>query len=269
MFKLGIIGGGFVGGATSLLGNDKIVTVTYDINPERCSPLGTTFENILKTEAVFICVWTPMIISENEYGKCDTKLVEKIINQLKSANYSGYIIVRSTVPVGFSKEQNVFFMPEFLTEKNWRDDFLNCENWIFGWNENSSNEERTKFSEWIRDCINCSNLTYKNVTFVSSSEAEAIKYFRNCFLATKVSFCNEFYKFCLANNLDYDTICESASKDKRIGNSHTQVPGPDGRFGFGGNCFTKDMASLEYQMKNIRSDIISAVNKRNNEVDRV
>ena len=102
-----------------------------------------------------------------------------------------------------------------------------------------------------------------------------IKYFRNCFLAVKVSFCNEMYRFCESHGMEYDTVRKLACDDNRVGHSHTIVPGPKdcsggGGYGFSGSCFGKDTASLEGQMinKNVRSDIISAAIKRNNEVDR-
>jgi UDPglucose 6-dehydrogenase len=277
MIQIGIIGGGFVGTATSLLSqnNNKINSIIYDIDPNRCSPLSTTFEDILQTNAVFICVWTPMITNAKEFGKCDTSIVESIINQLKNANYKGYIVVRSTVPVGFCRSNSVYFMPEFLTEANWKNDFLNCEKWIFGLNmENYSNEDldknNAKFQEFATNLIFSSNVINKNIAFVDSDPAEYLKYFRNCFLALKVSFCNEMFQFAQSKSIDYDDIIDLITDDKRIGSSHTLVPGPDGLRGFGGNCFLKDMASLEYQMnqKNVRSDIISAAIKRNNEIDR-
>ena len=77
-----------------------------------------------------------------------------------------------------------------------------------------------------------------------STHAEMIKYFTNSFLATKVSFANEMYDLCLKLNLDYDKVVEYSVLDKRIGNSHLNVPGPDGDLGFGGHCFPKDLSAL-------------------------
>jgi len=271
-YKLGIIGGGFVGGATSLLHSAEggVECIVYDLVPDRCVPIGTTFEDVLQCQAIFIAVWTPITTTEEEYGKCDTKLVEKIIKQIKDRHYEGYIIVRSTVPVGFCKSQNVYFMPEFLTEKNWKQDFMNCENWIFGVNENASDIANKQFQDFITDVIQHSSVTNKKVTFVDSSMAEMIKYFRNCFLSVKVSFCNEMFQFANAHNIDYNTLRDLACGDKRINHCHTLVPGHDGLRGFGGHCFPKDAASIQYQMSqlNLRNDIISAAIKRNNEVDR-
>jgi UDPglucose 6-dehydrogenase len=270
MFQLGIIGGGFVGGATSLLQSDKVNCIIYDLDKNRCKPQSTSFDDILQTEAIFICVWTPITTTEEEYGKCNTKIVESIVKQLKDSNYKGYIIVRSTVPVGFCESQGVYFMPEFLTEKNWKNDFLNCEKWIFGLNMESSEEEKRKFERWMTSVIFSSNVNLKNVCFVDSNSAEYIKYFRNCFLATKVSFCNEMYEFAKAKDIDYEDVIDLVTDDKRIGKSHTSVPGPDYLRGFGGHCFPKDFASLQYQMNqvNVRCDITNAAIKRNNEIDR-
>ena len=71
-----------------------------------------------------------------------------------------------------------------------------------------------------------------------------VKYLTNSFLATKVSFANEMYNLCSALNLDYDKVIEYAILDKRLGNSHWAVPGPDGDLGFGGHCFPKDLSAI-------------------------
>ena len=270
MIQLGIIGGGFVGGATYLLQSEKVNCIIYDLDSTRCKPSITTFQDILKTEAVFICVWTPITTTEEEYGKCNTKIVDSVIKQLRDANYKGFIIVRSTVPVGYCSSQNVYFMPEFLTEKNWKQDFLNCEKWIFGLNMGETEEQNFNFSKLMTSVIFSSNVINKNVSFVDSNSAEYLKYFRNCFLALKVSFCNEMYQFAKAKNIDYEDIIDLVTDDKRIGKSHTSVPGPDGLLGFSGHCFPKDFASLQYQMNqvNVRCDLTNAAVKRNNEVDR-
>ena len=66
-----------------------------------------------------------------------------------------------------------------------------------------------------------------------------IKYFRNSFLAVKVSYCNEFYRLCEKMKISYKNVISTAASDSRINESHTNVPGHDGRFGFGGTCFSK------------------------------
>ena len=101
-----------------------------------------------------------------------------------------------------------------------------------------------------------------------STHAEMIKYFTNSFLATKVSFANEMYDLCLKLNLDYDKVVEYSVLDKRIGNSHLNVPGPDGDFGFGGHCFPKDLSALIKLSDDIGSInyLIKSVIKTNDKV---
>ena len=71
-----------------------------------------------------------------------------------------------------------------------------------------------------------------------------VKYITNAFLATKVSFSNEMYELCKKLEIDYDKVIEYSKQDVRLGNSHWQVPGPDGDFGFGGHCLPKDLNAL-------------------------
>ena len=92
-----------------------------------------------------------------------------------------------------------------------------------------------------------------------------IKYLTNCFLATKVSFANEMYDICESLGIDYDKVIEYAKLDDRIGNSHWNVPGPDGDFGFGGHCLPKDLNAIIHISKKIKStnNVIKAVLKTN------
>ena len=263
MIHIGIIGGGFVGSATNLLNCPEkgIKSIIYDIEFKKCIPPLTTLDDIIRCDVIMIAVPTPM----NKDGSCNTNIVEKVINQVKELNRDAFIIIRSTVPVGFCERMNVSFMPEFLTEANWRNDFLNCKEWIFGLVEKDK-----KYKEPLEMLF---NIRFGEVEckFITPSEAELIKYFRNCFLSVKVSFCNEIYRFCQALNINYDNVINiAANNDKRIGSSHTKVPGPDKFFGYGGTCFPKDMHSLEFQMKqqNINSSIISASIYRNENIDR-
>ena len=77
-----------------------------------------------------------------------------------------------------------------------------------------------------------------------STIAEMVKYFTNTFLSTKVSFANEMKQICDEINIDYDKVVEYATYDNRLGKSHWAVPGPDGKLGFGGSCFPKDINAL-------------------------
>ena len=97
-----------------------------------------------------------------------------------------------------------------------------------------------------------------------------VKLFRNCFLATKVSFCNEIFEFCEKKGMNYENVRKLAANDDRILHSHTNVPGHDGKKGFGGTCFPKDTSSLKYEMSKIGMNpyILNAITERNEKVDR-
>lgn len=265
MLNIGIIGGGFVGSATRLFETQNTNVKIFDLDPSKCYPQNTTLQDLKNSDIIFICVPTPM---NEKTGECYTQIVEKCIHNIRNTLGNIDIVVRSTVPIGFSNKHNCHFMPEFLTEKNWKNDFLSTSEWIIGI-DNNSNNTSTKFTTLINN-FNLHNNSTSTISFITTSEAEAVKYFRNCFLATKVSFCNEFSSFCNSLNVNYETVRKYASNDSRIGHSHTLVPGPDGKHGYSGTCFPKDMASLEYQMAtlNVESTIIKAANDRNNRIDR-
>ena len=164
-------------------------------------------------------------------------------------------------------------MPEFLTEKNYIHDFINNKDWIFG--VLGLNQEKDElFKKTIQNLINIAiindKIKYNSICFLTNKEAEMVKMFRNCYLATKVSFCNEIYEFCNKLHINYENIREIAANDDRILHTHTYVPGHDGRQGFGGTCFPKDTSSLKYEMNKLgmKSYVIEAIIERNEKVDR-
>ena len=266
--RIGIIGNGFVGKATHALQCDDIDVLCYDINPELCIPKGTNLHDLLGCSAIFVSVPTPM----NSAGKTSMKYVDTVISQLKELKYGGFMVIRSTVPVGTSDSCNCCFMPEFLTEKNALNDFINNQNWIFGYHDDDKKDE---FIELMTTLINAAHahkkITFNRTTFMRNKEAEMVKYFRNTFLATKISFCNEIHAFCNKKGIDYDRMISVAADDARISKSHTSVPGHDGHRGFGGTCFPKDISSLRVQMEesNVPHCVIDAVIHRNDTIDRV
>jgi len=263
--KIGVIGNGFVGKATSILECEEIDLISYDINPNLCNPLGTKLLDMVECEIIFISVPTPM----KDTGECHLQIVIDVINNLRKINYKNYIVLRSTVPVGTCDKLGVNFMPEFLTEKKYLEDFKNCEQWIFGLYNNDDNF-KSKINQLITLAKKYNKIKYDNIIFTINKEAEMIKLFRNCFLATKVSFCNEMSQFCELKEINYENVRKLACQDKRIGNSHSLVPGHDLKKGFGGTCFPKDMNNLNYEMKMIdmNSYIINSALERNNKIDR-
>jgi len=263
--KIGIIGNGFVGGATALLeceGNDVCI---YDLDPDKCKPSGFSLDDLYDCHVVFICVPTPM----KEDGSCDLSFVKNAVEEASKKVRRTRLVIRSTVPVGTSQSLGVCSMPEFLTETNWKNDFINCKNWIIGADSPMTTKTSLKVAKAFKTAQEYGKIKHYNFSICATKEAELIKLVRNTFLATKVSFFNEVEGFCKSRNISYENILEGVIMDKRIGSSHTSVPGPDGKKGFGGKCFPKDVSSLRDQMIQAKIDpyIINAVLLRN-EIDR-
>ena len=264
---IGVIGNGFVGKATNQLKCKDIQIYAYDINPEECNPKGIKLEDMKECEIIFVSVPTPM----NNDGSCYLKIVESVVNDLRNINYDDFIVIRSTIPPGTADRLNCYFMPEFLTEKNFLSDFVNNKEWIFGvLDSDRDNEFKNKISNLFDLAFENSRIEHNNLTFLLNKEAEMVKMFRNCFLSTKVSFCNEMYQFCEMKGINYENVRKLATADERILPSHSKVPGHDGKKGFGGTCFPKDSSSLRHEMKSIgmKPYIMDAIITRNEEVDR-
>jgi UDPglucose 6-dehydrogenase len=265
--KIGIIGNGFVGKATFLLKSHDLDIIAYDINQDNCIPKGITLESLKICDVIFISVPTPM----SKEGSCHLDIIKSVFKDLKKIHYEGLVVLRSTVPPGTCDSLKCCFMPEFLTEKNYEDDFINNKKWIFGLCNDDNIENNKKILEKLINIAYENNkIKYNTIEFVTTKEAEMIKMFRNVFLATKVSLCNEFAQYCMITNINYENVRRIATEDERIGPHHSKVPGPDEKKGFGGTCFPKDISSMHHDMKknNMKPYILEAVIVRNNTVDR-
>lgn len=236
--KVGIIGVGFVGTAVKhafeIAGH---TTVCID----SAKGYTSTYDDLADCSAVFVCVPSPPL----QDGSCDTSYLREVVTNLK--NFNKVVISKTTAPADTYLElqqqlPNLVFAPEFLREASAIDDYLKQDFAIIG----GSN----KFCCDAEDII---KLVQRNVTqtiHVSITEACIVKYLENCFLATKVTFMNEIYHLCQKINVNYDIVKTAIQYDIRQGNSHFDVPGPDGKFGWGGSCFPKDTtAMLEYAAK--------------------
>jgi UDP-glucuronate decarboxylase len=264
---IGIVGNGFVGKATKLLKSPSINILVYDIRLEACEPPGTSLSDLEKCDIVFYCLPTPM----NHHGKCYTKLLEDAIPKLQNK----FKVIRSTVPVGFSQSQGCFFMPEFLTETNWHDDFVKSTHWVFGLLQGDNiTELNNDFRERINKLFNTSwheGLIESNTTrFITNNEAEMLKLVKNCYLSAKVGIMNELYDLCQAKNVNYENVKKLLLLDPRIGTTHMNVPGYGDLRGFGGTCFPKDTHSLysQFQEAGVPSIIYQSILDRNDNVDR-
>ncbi len=231
--KIGLIGNGFVGNAIAASYDHKVLF--YD--PFKAGSVDS-ISDLCVCHAIFVCVPTPQLAN----GECDTSIVRETLQALVDCEYRGVVIAKSTAPFEiyeeFAKRLELAFVPEFLRADTAVEDYQNSEYAIIGsatWCTYSSTVE----------VLHNSNL-YKLSSFrrLSIREACLVKYFANSFLATKVSMMNEFYQLCKRLDVNWDRTIESLSLDPRIGSDHTQVPGPDGKFGWGGHCFPKDTAAL-------------------------
>ena len=257
--NIGIIGQGFVGSAVYQKFKSFFKVYTYDIKEELSN---SSFNELTKNcNIIFVCLPTPM----NKDGSCNIEIVREVLSKINNATKS-IIVNKSTVVPGTTEKFNkefknleIVFNPEFLTERNAIEDFNNQDRIILGGPRPATTQLKQIYST-----------VFPNVYVVKtgSKHAEMIKYFTNCFLANKISFANEMFALCSALNLDYDKIVEYATLDKRLGNSHLAVPGPDGDFGFGGHCFPKDLSAILKITKELNTcnNILKAVEATNNEV---
>ncbi len=155
---------------------------------------------------------------------------------------------------------NIIFSPEFLTEARSFEDFKNQSRIILGDDPETDCAGAKLVKQMFRRAF-----PQIPIVITKSETAEMVKYFTNCFLATKVIFANQMFEICEAAEIDYDKVVEYALYDNRIGNSHLAVPGPDGDKGYGGHCFPKDLAAMIMFANNqsIEPNLLKAVEETN------
>jgi len=241
--KIGIVGNGFVGssvafGFSAQTGCDADVKI-YDKDISK----GThkLDEVVNSSDYIFVSVPTP----SNEDGSINLDIVYDIFNQMNDINNKtdNVFLLRSTVTPGTTRKLqrkfrnlNIVFNPEFLTERSAKLDFINQARFILGGRKKDVNKIEKLYRWRFGETTPIIKTNYET--------AELIKYMNNCFFATKVSFLNEMYKVADACGADWDMAIEGFVRDGRIGHTHLSVPGPDGKFGFGGSCFPKDVQAM-------------------------
>lgn len=258
--RLGIVGHGFVGKATDWGFNKRVNKYIVD-------PLLHTNIKDLKEfdpEIVFICVPTPM----NDDGSQDSSIIENVIKELILNCPNAIKVVKSTVLPSLldalhKLDSRLVYNPEFLREKHANLDFINSDMIIFGGDRNISTQVSNAY-------LRHSRCKTKEHIFTDLKTASLIKYSINTFLASKVIFFNELYSIYekLEVNDSWESIVNIISKDKRIGNSHMNVPGHDGKKGFGGACFPKDSLALIKYADSLDTNLKSLIStvKINNKI---
>lgn len=234
--SVGIVGQGFVGQALKEGLNSSFLVETYDkFKDSSCSSIEELCE---KTNVIFVCVPTPM----NKDGSCNIGIVKEVVQEIDKHSNGHVSVIKSTVPPGTTanlnsvcKNSQVIFNPEFLTEANYIEDFKNQSRIIIGGPRPGSTTVKNLYRKAFPETP---------ILKTGSNTAEMVKYFTNCFLATKVSFSNEIRQICEKIDVDYDKVVEYGLYDERLGKTHFSSPGPDLKFGFGGSCFPKDINAL-------------------------
>ena len=240
--KIAIIGFGFVGKAlySGLIDNSD----TCLIDPK----LNTSIIDLkdANPEIIFICVPTP--VSDDGLSQ-DTSILEKVLIEIDNLKLSTSIVIKSTVLPDKLEELNalheIIYNPEFLREKTANYDFINSDLIIIGGKKESS-KKLGLFYDLHTKC-KCKEYIYTDIV-----AASFVKYTINSFLASKVLFFNELQALYKSSGTKtpWDEFIKIISIDKRIGDSHMDVPGHDGRFGFGGACLPKDSSAfVHYSIK--------------------
>ena len=237
--SIGIIGKGFVGtavahGFSHQTGYGADIKI-YDIDPEKTQ--NSLEETVNNSEFIFLSVPTPA----DKNGFNDLSIVKKALSDINevSTHPDNIILVRSTVVPGTTRTlQNEFpklriiFNPEFLTERSASFDFINQTRVVLGGEKKYTNRVKYLYKNRFGDFLPVLETNFET--------AEMIKYMNNLFFATKVSFLNEMKLLGDKVGVDWSDAVEGFILDGRIGHSHLAVPGPDGKFGFGGSCFGKE-----------------------------
>ena len=237
-FKVGVIGNGFVGEAISFAFSPIAKMYIYDTDNLKCLH---DINSVHNCDFVFICVPTPMY----EDGSQDLSYVE---SAFESANDKPLYILKSTVLPGTTEKLSkkypnfkIIFSPEFLTERTAKLDMLTQARIILGGELSLTEKAKALFDERFKN---------KNIIQTDSKTAELTKYMNNTFFATKVSIMNEFKLLCDKIGANWEDALKGFVSDGRIGDSHLNVPGHDGKLGYGGTCFPKDVnAFLSFSKK--------------------
>ena len=235
MKNIGIIGRGFVGSA-----------VEFGFSAQTgCDTEIRAYDKLEETvncsDFIFLSVPTP----SNPDGSMHLGILESALKDIETVNKrsDNIILIRSTIVPGTTEMLakrfvglNIVFNPEFLTERSAKFDFINQSRFILGGNSKNTSKVAKMYKWRFGNSVPCIETNFQT--------AEMIKYMNNCFFATKVSFLNEMKQVSDECGVDWEKAIDGFVRDGRVGHTHLAVPGPDGKCGFGGSCFPKDVQAM-------------------------
>jgi len=246
-FSVGVVGVGCVGGAALKYFQQRpnVNAVGYDKYKDEYS---SNFDALLNTQMLFLCL--PTLYSD-ELEQYDKGAIHDVCGKLNESRYTGLVVLKSTVEPGTSEKLSTLYdcldiahNPEFLTARTAYEDFATQSHIVLGSTRKCNPKKFNQLDTFMHSCW--PNATY---SYCTSTESESMKSFCNCFYAQKISIFNEYYVACKSMGIDYHKVLKMMLTNGWINQMHTDVPGPDGKMGYGGMCFPKDTSALYQHLK--------------------